>query len=102
MTKKISTPKIKQASAALQRQMRAIATLRNDQIDTSDPDAHQMLANPSRKAFRKEFFRPVKESLKLRIDSDVVDWFRQGGEGYQTRMNAALRQHMEQKSGRRS
>lgn len=32
-----------------------------------------------------------KQQLTLRIDQDVVDWFRIQGEGYQTRMNAVLR-----------
>lgn len=35
---------------------------------------------------------PVKkQALKLRIDHDVVQWFRKTGKGYQTRMNNALR-----------
>ena len=35
-----------------------------------------------------------KASLTLRLDQDVVDYFRAGGRGYQTRMNAALRSFM--------
>lgn len=37
--------------------------------------------------------RPVsqKASISLRLDADVVDWFRSQGPGYQTRMNAVLR-----------
>lgn len=34
---------------------------------------------------------PVKASVSLRIDADVLDWFKPGGAGYQTRMNAVLR-----------
>jgi uncharacterized protein (DUF4415 family) len=34
---------------------------------------------------------PPKASISLRIDADVLDWFKQGGVGYQTRMNAVLR-----------
>jgi len=33
--------------------------------------------------------------MNLRIDADVVDWFRAQGSGYQTRMNAVLRAFME-------
>ena len=33
-----------------------------------------------------------KQQITLRIDADVLDWFRATGKGYQTRMNAALRQ----------
>lgn len=38
---------------------------------------------------------PRKVLLSLRIDSDVIDWFRQQGAGYQSRMNALLRAYME-------
>lgn len=34
---------------------------------------------------------PGKDAIKLRIDRDVLGWFRQTGKGYQTRMNAVLR-----------
>ena len=38
---------------------------------------------------------PAKHQLTLRIDEDVIDWFKSQGKGYQTRMNAVLRQYME-------
>jgi uncharacterized protein (DUF4415 family) len=34
---------------------------------------------------------PPKASLSLRLDADVVHWFKSQGPGYQTRMNAVLR-----------
>jgi uncharacterized protein (DUF4415 family) len=34
---------------------------------------------------------PGKEAIKLRIDRDVLDWFRATGQGYQTRINNVLR-----------
>jgi uncharacterized protein (DUF4415 family) len=34
---------------------------------------------------------PGKDAVKLRIDRDVLAWFRQSGKGYQTRMNNVLR-----------
>ena len=34
---------------------------------------------------------PAKASVSLRIDVDVLEWFKSGGAGYQTRMNAVLR-----------
>ncbi len=42
-----------------------------------------------------------KALLSLRIDQDVLEWFRAPGRGYQTRMNAALRAHMEHARGGR-
>jgi uncharacterized protein (DUF4415 family) len=38
---------------------------------------------------------PVKRSVHAAFDSDVVDFFKRGGRGYQTRMNAVLRRYME-------
>ena len=34
---------------------------------------------------------PPKEAVKLRIDADVLAWYRATGRGYQTRMNNVLR-----------
>jgi uncharacterized protein (DUF4415 family) len=34
---------------------------------------------------------PRKEAISLRLDADVLDWFRTRGPGYQTRINAVLR-----------
>lgn len=41
-----------------------------------------------------KFYRPIKQQLTLRIDTDVVDWFRKQGKGYQTRINELLRDAM--------
>ena len=38
-----------------------------------------------------------KKSVSLRIDKDVLDWYRHQGPGYQTRMNAVLRMYMRAK-----
>lgn len=37
---------------------------------------------------------PGKENITLRIDRDVLAWFRAGGKGFHTRMNAVLRAYM--------
>jgi uncharacterized protein (DUF4415 family) len=37
-----------------------------------------------------------KELFSMRIDADVLAWFRSLGEGYQSRMNALLRAYMEE------
>jgi uncharacterized protein (DUF4415 family) len=34
---------------------------------------------------------PPKQSVSLRLDADVLDWFKEGGAGYQSRINAVLR-----------
>ena len=37
---------------------------------------------------------PPKRAISLRVDQDVLDWFRARGPRYQTRMNAVLRTYM--------
>jgi uncharacterized protein (DUF4415 family) len=37
---------------------------------------------------------PSKEAISLRVDRDVLAWFREQGPRYQTRMNAVLRSYM--------
>jgi len=36
-----------------------------------------------------------KQPISLRVDTDVVDWFKKQGKQYQSRMNAVLRSYME-------
>lgn len=48
-------------------------------------------------AERGRFYRPVKQQLTLRLDADVVAWFKRharGGRGYQTNINRALREYV--------
>lgn len=40
---------------------------------------------------------PKKKAISIRIDEDVLDYFKQEGAGYQRRMNAVLRSYMQQK-----
>jgi len=38
-----------------------------------------------------EMYRPIKKPVTLRLDADVIAWFKAQGRGYQTRINKALR-----------
>jgi uncharacterized protein (DUF4415 family) len=38
---------------------------------------------------------PPKSPITIKLDRDVLEWFRQSGRGYQTRINAVLRAFME-------
>jgi uncharacterized protein (DUF4415 family) len=42
-----------------------------------------------------EFYKPIKKPVTLRLDADVLAWFRRDGRRYQTRINSALRSLME-------
>jgi uncharacterized protein (DUF4415 family) len=89
--------------AAKQRaELAALAKLPDDRIDTREmPEVRDWTG-----AKRGVFYRPVKQQLTLRIDADVVAWFKDhapNGEGYQTDINRALRQYVEQhESGRKA
>jgi uncharacterized protein (DUF4415 family) len=42
-----------------------------------------------------KFYRPIKKPVTLRLDADVIAWFKKDGRRYQTRINSALRKVME-------
>jgi uncharacterized protein (DUF4415 family) len=46
----------------------------------------------------EELVRDLKRIVTIRLDTDVYEWFRLPGAGYQTRINAVLRAYMESKS----
>lgn len=49
-----------------------------------------------------EAVMPVRNKLvSLRLDTDVIDWFKAQGPGYQTRINAVLRVFMQQNGRKR-
>ncbi len=41
-----------------------------------------------------EFYRPIKQPVALRLDADVLAWFKEQGPGYQSRINEILRREM--------
>jgi uncharacterized protein (DUF4415 family) len=84
-------------------ELKSLATLPEDAINTSD--APELLDWSGAK--RGLFYRPVKQQLTLRLDADVVAWFKKHTaphEGYQTRINRALREYVQEqpRSGRRA
>jgi uncharacterized protein (DUF4415 family) len=45
-----------------------------------------------------DLYRPLKKPVTLRLDADVIAWFKKDGTRYQTRINAALRKVMEREA----
>ena len=94
----MSERRMKKADIELtERQKADLERLRNmsdDEIDTSDIPVVLDWKN----ARRGVFYRPVKQQITLRLDADVVAWFKEhageNGRGYQTDMNRALREHV--------
>ncbi len=75
-------------------ELRALAKRADAKTDTRDmPEVRDWS-----KAKRGMLYRPLKQQLTLRIDADVVAWFKDHAarsEGYQTNINRALREHVE-------
>lgn len=68
-----------------------LSTMDDEEIDTSDiPEVTDFS-----QAERGNFFRPIKKQVTLRLDMDLIDFFKDQGAGYQTRINAALRAFVE-------
>jgi len=43
---------------------------------------------------QRQMFKPVKVAVTCKLDADIVAWLKQGGKGYQTRLNSILRKVM--------
>ena len=41
----------------------------------------------------QDWYKPTKTEIHIRIDTDVLEWYKSQGKGYQTKMNAVLRAH---------
>jgi len=80
-------------SPELQKQLADLAAMPEDQIDTTDiPEAS---AEAWKRARRPNFYKPLKKPVTLRLDLDVLAWYKEQTErGYQTEINRVLRQHM--------
>ena len=91
MKKKHSNP----VPPEIQAKVDALASMPEEQIDTSDmPEVLDWS-----KAKRGMFYRPVKKQITLRLDADLIAWFKQHHlpeEGYQTSINRALREYVGQ------
>jgi uncharacterized protein (DUF4415 family) len=75
-------------------ELTALAALPEDANDTSD--AAEMTDWSGAK--RGLFYRPVKQQLTLRLDADVIAWFKAhaaSDEGYHTRINRVLREYVQ-------
>ncbi len=74
------------------RELQRLANQPDSRIDFSD--------SPERKVRASEievgrFYRPIKQLVSLRVDAEVLAWFRGRGKKYQTYMNEVLRREMQ-------
>ena len=85
----------KPLTAKQKKELAALARLSDDRIDTrSIPEVGNWSG-----AKRGVFYRPVKQQLTLRLDADVIAWFKDHApKGYQTDINRALRAHVQRRA----
>jgi uncharacterized protein (DUF4415 family) len=93
----MSTVRYKQSelpplSKARKAELQALSAMPDSTIDFSDiPPLDEFFW---KNALRNPFYKPTKTHASVRIDSDVLAWLKTQGKGYQTRMNAILREAM--------
>jgi uncharacterized protein (DUF4415 family) len=81
----------------------AVDALTDEEIEASianDPDWQEFTDIDWSKAVL--VIPPKKKAISIRLDEDVLDYFKKEGAGYQRRMNAVLRSFMQQKRKKRA
>ena len=88
---------MKKVSKKQAKELAALAALPDDEIDLTDiPEVLDW-----RGAVVGKYYRPIKKSLTIRLDADVLAWLKSQGRGYQTRINGLLRAAMKTRTRRR-
>jgi uncharacterized protein (DUF4415 family) len=74
------------------RELERLRDLPDSQIDFSDaPEGHPRASDIQ----VGRFYRPIKQLVSIRVDAEVLAWFRGQGKKYQTYMNEVLRREMQ-------
>ena len=73
--------------------LKQVARIKDEDIDFSD--IPELTDEWFARAVRGKFYRPVKEIVSIRLDKDVLAFYRSQGAGYQTRINDTLRAAMQ-------
>lgn len=76
--------------------------LKDSEINLSDTP--ELTPEMFARAVVRRGLQPVlrKAQLTIRIDRDVLEWYRKQGPGYQTRINTLLRAYMQERQKRRA
>jgi uncharacterized protein (DUF4415 family) len=81
MTTKSKKTKRRKTRARRGRGIELRASVENDLLSVADEEA----------GVEARWNRPRKRRISLRVDIEVIEWFKAKGPGYQTRMNRILR-----------
>jgi uncharacterized protein (DUF4415 family) len=86
----------KNISSKSRTELERLAKMKDSDIDLSD--IPEISLEKFAKAVIRKGLKPVpkKSQVTLRIDADVLEWFKGTGKGYQTRINTLLRTYMEE------
>ena len=86
----------KNISSKSRTELERLAKMKDSDIDLSD--IPEISLEKFAKAIIRKGLKPVpkKSQVTLRIDADVLEWFKGTGKGYQTRINTLLRTYMEE------
>lgn len=91
--------KKKSASAKSQTDFDRLDKMKDEDIDLTD--APEITPEMFAKAVVRHGLKPrTKKQVTLRIDSDVLEWYKKQGRGYQTKINLLLRAYMDEHRGR--
>jgi uncharacterized protein (DUF4415 family) len=87
---------MKTASSRVKRRRATAAKWRRKPVKSSSVRDEKRRVSGALHAMRiADFYRPLKKPVTLRLDADVIAWFKKDGRRYQTRINEALRKVME-------
>ncbi len=75
----------------LQRELKELEALPDEEIDFTDIPEITDADWRNRRAGL--FYRPLKAAVTIRLDADLLAWFKRQGRGYQTRINRVLREY---------
>ncbi|MDR0827131.1 MAG: BrnA antitoxin family protein [Desulfovibrio sp.] len=75
---------------SVEEQLEALKNIKDEDIDFSD--IPELLDWSS--SVRGKFYRPIKKPVSLRIDADILEWFKKHSPQYQTAINTVLRQYV--------
>jgi len=79
-------------TAEQQKEIAQLQAMPDSEIDTSD--IPELGPEFWKNAVVGKFYRPIKKSVTIRLDADVIEWLKSNGPGYQTKVNQLLRDSM--------
>lgn len=75
---------------SIEEQAKALETMTDEDIDFSDIPEIRDFSGFS----RSRLYKPVKTSVTMRLDADILAWFKEHNPKYQTAINSVLRDYM--------